>query len=225
MLTLWRRHLQKCIHRAKGREYTKCSCPIWCDGDLNGERLRQSLKTRDWQRAIRLAERLERPNSERSDLSPCEQPGCNTRVEHGRCARHQRDIEKAMEDFFAAHPDLGHGTLRNYRRTLRFLQSFVAASRLDTVDEIAPDTIDSFRNAREISALTWTKELEILRRFFRFCVDRKWTSESPAAAVAMPKNIKPTDKEPYSRNEIIKILAACDHFGQRPYERLRGAER
>jgi hypothetical protein len=26
---------------------TKCSCPIWCDGELNGKRHRQSLKTRD----------------------------------------------------------------------------------------------------------------------------------------------------------------------------------
>jgi integrase len=37
----------------------------------------------------------------------------------------------------------------------------------------------------------------------------------------MPKNIKPTDKEPYSRQDIIKILSACDLFGQRAYERLR----
>ncbi len=221
MLTLWRRHLGKCIHRAKGREYTKCSCPIWCDGDLNGERCRWSLKTRDWQRAIRLAERLERPNSERSDLVQCAQPGCNTRVEHGRCVKHQRTLEKAIEDFFAAHLDLGHGTLRNYRRTLGFLHEYVVASNLDTVDDIAPNIIDSFRSAREISALTWTKELEIVRRFFRFCVDRKWTNENPAAAVAMPKNIKATDKEPYSSQDIIRILSACDIFGQRAYERLR----
>jgi hypothetical protein len=126
MLILWRRHLQKCTHRAKGREYTKCSCPIWCDGDLNGERYRQSLKTRDWQRAIRLAERLERPNSERSDLVHCEQRGCNTRVEHGPCDRHQRSLEKAIEAFFAAHPHLGHGhcettggRCNSYSHTLR----------------------------------------------------------------------------------------------------------
>ena len=30
-----------------------------------------------------------------------------------------------------------------------------------------------------------------------------------------------TDKEPYKPNDIIKILAACDAIGQRPYERLR----
>jgi Phage integrase, N-terminal SAM-like domain len=214
MLILWRRHLQTCAHRAKGRDYTKCSCPIWCDGELNGERCRQSLKTRDWQRAIRLAERLERPNSERCDLVPCAQPGCNARVEQGRCAKHQRSLDKAIEDFFVAHPDLGHGTLRNYSRTLRFLEEHLSDRRLETLDEIAPEMIDSFRCTRGVSPLTWTKELEILRRFFRFCVDRKWTSENPATTVAMPKNIKPTDKEPYSREDLINILSACDVFGQ-----------
>ncbi|MGA8593978.1 MAG: tyrosine-type recombinase/integrase, partial [Bryobacteraceae bacterium] len=111
--------------------------------------------------------------------------------------------------------------IRNYKRTLLFLHIGVATRRLETVDKITPDVIDSFRASRGISALTWTKELEILRRFFRFCVSRKWIGENPAAAVAMPKNIKPTDKEPYCKNDIIKILAACDLFGQRAYERLR----
>jgi site-specific recombinase XerD len=221
MLSLYRRHLKKCPHRTKGREYTKCSCPIWCNGTLQGERYGRSLKTRNWQRALRLADHLEHPNAERSDLIPCEQPGCNQRVEEGRCEKHRRIAEEAIAAFFVAHPDLGHGTVRNYRRTLKFFAGHVSEEKLRMVDEITADTIESFRNTRTVKALTWTKELEILRRFFRYCVSRKWTSENPAAAVKMPKNIKPTDKEPYSSNEIIKILAACDAIGQRPYERLR----
>jgi hypothetical protein len=87
MLNLWRRHLQECPHRNKGREYTKCSCPIWCDGDLNGKRYRQSLKTQNWQRALRLADRLEHPDMERFGLIPCEQPGCKPACGIGRCER------------------------------------------------------------------------------------------------------------------------------------------
>jgi site-specific recombinase XerD len=116
---------------------------------------------------------------------------------------------------------MGHGTVRNYRRTLRFFQKHIERVRVEDIDKVIPKMIDSFRTTRTLSALTWTKELEILRRFFRFCVARKWTSENPAAAVAMPKNVKPTDKEPYSRNDIIKIIAASNAIGQRPYERLR----
>jgi site-specific recombinase XerD len=222
MLSLYRRHLTKCPHRAKGREYTKCTCPIWCDGEFNSERCRESLKTRDWQRAIRLAEQKERPNTERSDLVPCEQPGCNTRVERGRCEKHTRSVEKATEAYFSEKTDMAHGTLRNYRRTLNNLQLYLSGLKHEDVDEITREMIASFRGSRKISARTWTKELEIVRGFFRYCVEQEWMNRSPAAARALgPKNLQPTDKEPYEPNDIIKILAACDGIGQRPYERLR----
>ncbi len=221
MLNLFRRHLPKCPHRGKGRAHIKCSCPIWCDGLLDGRRCLRSLKTRDWQRAIRLAERFERPNAERTDLVPCAQPGCPIRVERGRCETHQKRIDEAIEAFHGANAYLGHGTKRNYRRTLEHLRVHSLRLGVANIDDISVDMLDSFRSSRAISALTWSKELQTLRHFFRFAVDRKWTAENPAARVTMPKNIKPTDKEPYNRNEIVKILAACDAFGQRPYERLR----
>ena len=220
-LRLYRRHLKKCSHRKKGREYTKCSCPIWVDGYLNGEDYRRSLNTWDWQRAIRLVERLERPNSERNDLVFCEQLGCNMRVEEGRCERHQKTISGAVEAFHKAHKHLGYGTQRNYNRAFRYLQRYFAEIKVDLVHQVDSGMIDSFRISRKISDMTWVKELEIIRRLFRFCRKRKWTSESPAADVEMPKNIKPTEKEPYQADEIIKILTACDFIGQRPYERLR----
>jgi len=52
-------------------------------------------------------------------------------------------------------------------------------------------------------------------------MDRKWTLDNPARAIAMPKNIKPSDKEPYSASDVIKILVACDTLGRCSYERLR----
>jgi site-specific recombinase XerD len=221
MLNLYRRHVPGCKKKKTSPERAKCSCPIWCDGQIDGERCRKSLKTSDWRRAVRLAERLERPNAERSDLIPCAQPGCNVRVETGRCEKHRKGIAEAIEAFHSARPDLGHGTKRNYKRTLRFLELHLGTLKIQTVDETTPAAIDSFRATRGVSALTWTKELQNLRGFFRFSMDRKWTSENPAASVSMPKNIKPTDKEPYSRNDVVKILAACDGIGHYPYERLR----
>jgi site-specific recombinase XerD len=199
----------------------KCSCPIWCDGDLRGERYGRSLKTNNWQRAIRLAEQLERPNAERSDLIPCEQQGCNVRVESGRCDKHRLAVPKAIEAYLKANPDISHGTLRNYKRTLTFLQAYLANSGIDNVHQIDRPIIDDFRHSRKIASSTWTKELEIVRSFFRYCAESEWINKSPAANVKMPKNIKPSDIEPYSQNEIIKILAACDLIGKRPYERLR----
>ena len=60
MLSPYRRHLAACKHASKGTAYTRCNCPCWVYGDLpTGDSIRQSLKTTDWQRALRLVEHLE----------------------------------------------------------------------------------------------------------------------------------------------------------------------
>src|SRR5258707_13871274 len=51
MLTIYRRHRKNCKQRAKGRKYRHCQCPVWVDGSLAGNQIRESLKVRDWQRA------------------------------------------------------------------------------------------------------------------------------------------------------------------------------
>jgi site-specific recombinase XerD len=221
MLSLYRRHVPGCKKKGISPERAKCSCPIWCDGQIDGARCRQSLKTSDWQRAVRLAERLERPNAERSDLIACAQAGCNVRVESGRCETHRKGIAEAIEAYHAAKPDLAHSTKHAYKRTLRLFELHLGKLKVQAVDETTSAAIDSFRATRSVSALTWTKELQHVRHFFRFAMKRKWTSENPAIDVQMPKNLKPTDKEPYSRNDVVKILAACDSMGRYPYERLR----
>lgn len=45
MLKPWRRHFPDCDYVELGREYVKCSCPIWVDGMLDGKRVRRSLDT------------------------------------------------------------------------------------------------------------------------------------------------------------------------------------
>lgn len=51
MLTIYRRHLRNCEHRAEGRKYRRCRCPIWADGFLNGAEVRESLDLKDWEKA------------------------------------------------------------------------------------------------------------------------------------------------------------------------------
>jgi integrase/recombinase XerC len=198
MLNLYRRHLQKCPHRAKGTEYTKCSCPIWCDGELNGRRYRRSLDLRDWQRAIR-------------KVTALEQPG----------ARQPKNISVAVEAFHSSRQDLARATKAKYERVLRYLQELATTRGLHEVDQFTVEDIDALRSFRTTSAVTWVKYLEILRQFFQFCLVRKWIEDNPAACVERPKNLKPNDVEPYSREEVVRILAACEDIGRGPYERLR----
>ena len=205
MLNLYRRHLKPaadgtggCPHRAKGAAYTKCVCPIWCDGDLNGKRYRHSLGTRNWGRAgLRLA-KLEAPG-----------------------ARQPKPIPEAIEAFHVSVGDLALSTRTKYRRVLQFFSTVAVSRSLRSMDEISVEDIDAYRASRKICSVTWLKELEILRQFFTFCMVRKWADDNPAAGVDKPKNLKANEVVPYTREEVVRILAACDGMGRGPYERLR----
>lgn len=87
--------------------------------------------------------------------------------------------------------------------------------------EIIVDTLDGFRAGRGLSLIASSKELDLLRQFFRFCFVRHWTRENPAAEIKSPRNIQPNEIEPYTPEEVGKIVEACDVFGHTDYERLR----
>jgi site-specific recombinase XerD len=123
--------------------------------------------------------------------------------------------------YHQAHDDVADGTKRNRRRTLRLFDEFLSARGVKTVDAIDLDTLNSFRPTRKVSPRTWVKELESLRHFGRFCCDNDWAATNLAERVQMPRNIKPSSREPYQPAEIGKIVAACDKIGLAPYERLR----
>ena len=198
MLNLYRRHLPTCKHRAKGQNHTKCKCPVWCDGDLNGKRYRKSLGTTDWGRAGRRASKLEEPG-----------------------AKLPKPISEAIEAFQVSVADHAPSTISKYKRVLRFFGTLVASRGLRNMDEIGVEDIDAYRASRTISGVTWLKELEILRQFFQFCKLRKWADDNPPSAVDKPKNIKSAEVVPYTREEVLRILMACDGMGRGPYERLR----
>ena len=207
MLSLWRRHESRCPHKSKGRAWTKCQCPVWCDGEHEGRRIRQSLETRDWARAGRkladLEFRLERESN--GEAAP---------------ERKRKHLVGAI-DTFLAQRSVEPATIKKYKRVLKFFSDFASSRGLVFVDEWGLDDLDDYRLGRPVCSLTWQKELQLLRTFFEFCADREWIDRNPAKKMKMPPDPKPKPRDPYTRAEIIKIIAACDTFGKRPYERLR----
>ena len=194
MLKLWRRHTPKCAHRDEGRDCLKCRCPLWADGEVGGKRLRRSLGTRDLQRAIRALAVLEETDS-----------------------RPRKTVREAGEAFLAASPELAAGTLRNYKRIVAALVEFAGTNGIETIDAVTVEDLDRFRAFRGLSPLTWSKELQMLRGLFNFAMDRSWVQFNVGKRAKMPKNLKPKPKEPYTPEEIIAILGACDQIGQGLY--------
>ena len=50
MLSVYARHTPDCDHRDE-LKYRRCRCPKWIDGYVDNQRLRQSAKTRSWEKA------------------------------------------------------------------------------------------------------------------------------------------------------------------------------
>jgi integrase/recombinase XerC len=198
MLNLYRRHLSKCPHRAKGGNYIKCSCPIWGDGEIDGKRYRKSLKTRDWQRALRKKGELEDPKAPRV-----------------------KPVAEAIAAFENHILSLGSRTQRRYKILLGQFYAYCKSAGIDDAMQVTVEHLDTYRATRKIAPTTSHKELQILRQFFSFCFERRWIEENPAKKIRLPRNIKPTEKVPYTQAEVAKMIAACDVIGHSSYERLR----
>ena len=55
---------------------------------------------------------------------------------------------------------------------------------------------------------------QALKAHYTFWIGaRKWCEENPASDMEMPSNPKPGPREPYTSEEIARIIAACGTFG------------
>jgi integrase/recombinase XerD len=194
MLTIYRRHKRNCEHRSAGRRYRRCQCPIWVDGLLGSKELRESLKCRDWQRAQDLIRDWEARGQRVLQSEP-------------------QTIEAAFKEFLA---DIGArklhaSTVSKYTRLQRQLEEFARNCGFQFLNELDLVAVSRFRSQWKDGPRSSAKKLERLRAFFRFAQDRKWAQENPASRLKSPKvTLCPT--LPYTREEIVKILAAIGTY-------------
>lgn len=191
MFTLHRRHLRNCPERAKGWNFTLCDCPIWCDGKLNGERYTRSLQTRDMAQAQRRVGRLERGDDTEA-LAPAP-----TRTVASA-------IKVYLED--AKRRKLRPSTMRSYERTFEALSD---AFGKQSTEDLTVDALRQYQEARPVMPRTQRKEIEHLRAFCAFCVERGWLTANPAKKLKPPRAESPGTL-PFTAAEIDKLLTACD---------------
>lgn len=194
MLSLYRRHTPRCPHRAGGQNYTKCRCPLWCDGELGGRRFRRSVGLRDWARAVRRLEAWEK-----SDIQDTEDAA--------------KPVREAVQSYLGdcRARNLAPSTVVSYTKTLEHLQSFCDPKDARYMQEISLGTLTDFRASRLVAPSTSGKELETLRAFCAFAKRRGWLPENYAKELAPPREPAcPT--LPYSREEVQAILGACQRL-------------
>src|SRR5205823_2504746 len=67
------------------------------------------------------------------------------------------------------------------------------------------DSLAKFRRSRMLGALSSLKELERIRSFFKFCIDREWTTKNPAKNIKV--KVKPNPRLPFSEQEVQNIIS------------------
>ncbi len=207
MMNLYRRHATKCPHRKDGQDYTACSCPIWAYGELDGKIVRRSVGARDWARAgKRIAKWEEKP---RQLAAP-------------------KSVKAAIESYLGdcRARKLKESTVMSYSNSLEHLRAFCEGTGITAVDQIDLGTLTGFRAGRKVAASTSAKELEALRAFCAFALDREWMDANHAKKLS-PIRVDGSPTMPFTQEQIEKILEACGHLrhGVAPVEFTRAKAR
>ena len=187
MLSLWRRHMKSCPHRA--RTYKKCGCPIWVQGTLHDKWLKKSLDLRNWESAQKLVRDWESGHSKSLELSSISKA----------CDAFIRDCEAR---------NLSSASLGKYRLLTEELKKVFEGRSVAT---LSVDEVRRYRESWDLAPVSAYKKLERLRTFFRFCVDSQWIHTNPAKGIKPPVvHQRPT--LPVTNEDFEKILWACDLY-------------
>ena len=128
MLIIYRRHNPKKCRFTSRSEY-RCKCPIWVSGTKDGRRIREALKSRDWNRAQEVVREWD--------------------VEGKKPKRKQRTTIQEWRDQFlkdAEARNLSNGTLRLYKLLFRQFLDFAKSRGYSFVDELDLTALTEFRS-------------------------------------------------------------------------------
>lgn len=162
MLTPYRRHLNSCPHKSMGQR--RCRCPIWVNGRVRGVLIRKSLKTLNWDAALRISREWEDAGEEKTlGISVSD-----------ACKRFYADCVARR---------LSESSLAKYRLlTEEFKEMFTGM-----MAEVRLDDLRGYRERWKLAPITEYKKLERLRTFMRFCKDSDWIESNPAKLLKPPK--------------------------------------
>lgn len=186
-LLIYRRHRSKCPQK-DDRVSKKCRCALWVQGTVEGKPVKESLKTRNWERAEQLKKARE------SNVAPVEKKSGVT-------------VAFAVQKYYEASEQrrLSENTLRKYRTVKKIISEFAEKNAIVHLDGFKQQQVRDLVQKRKLGALTTAKEIERIRTFFTFCLDNEWIQKNPARPVKPPK-VKTIPRQPFSDQEIQNII-------------------
>jgi integrase/recombinase XerD len=200
MLTIYRRHTKDCQHKAEGRAYRRCKCPVWADGFLGRTEVRKSLGTSDWNKALEIINhwQTEKAVLPETDNGPITIIWATSEFEADAIAR-----------------GLQERTVYKYKILFRQLKAFAGARGVAYLKQLDAPTVRQFRASWKDQNLAALKKLERLRQFFRFAASNSWLESNPTTDLKNPKvTMRPT--LPFTSEEVLKILGAVESYKADP---------
>jgi hypothetical protein len=177
----------KTLQKTSRSDY-RCKCPIWVSGTLtSGERVRKTLKGRDWNRAQEIVRKWDVDGHAPKNIP-------RVTIEVWR--------DRFLEDGKAR--NLRDNTLKLYRLLFRQLLEFTSGRGFHYVNELDLTALTDFRASWVNNLLSAMTKLERLRGIYKFAVQRKFVDENFASLLAPPK-VKPNPTLPFSADEMKRI--------------------
>jgi integrase len=212
MLMPKRRHLKHCPqYGTSGTECpskSKLKCPYIIEWyDEKGKRRQKSLKTPDWETAVKLVSKMVLSG----DMEP---------------AKLSKTVVAAIDDYFVEEKSRGirDSTLKSFHKFLDgnpkrnpngdyspTLLQFAATHGIAYLKDFDPDLVGKFRQQWKVKGHAMKIQSERLKQFFGHAHAMGWIPTNPAAGLRAPK-IDEDDNVPvvaFSPDEITRILKAC----------------
>lgn len=197
MLFIYSRHTPECSHKHDSK-YRRCRCPKWIDGYLSGKRIRQSAKTRSWEKAEGKARLLEQA----SDPDEQVQPLVTT-------------ISEAVAIFLADERGRNLSKETTKQSKTLFQQQLLPWAKhrgLSRVRDLTSAELVNFRSTWKNNGLTANRKLSRLAGFFGFCIQNGWIDENPAKKVKRSASTSvPTGW--FRKAEFQRIIDATYAYG------------
>jgi hypothetical protein len=220
-LHLYRRHRRDCKagrvedslnsefdERKKG--WKRCECPITASGTLAKKYRRQSTGAWEWESARVVVEGWERSGIW-GKITSLPQTVVQLPIADDRTT-----ILVASQAFLdrATAKEFEPATESKYRTFIKQLHSFTDGKGYLYFDQLTITDMDRFFASWSDGKRAKARKLHKLTGFVEFCVKRKWLKEDITADLEPPEGHSiPTNKSPFTDDEINRIPAACDKIG------------
>jgi len=229
------RHSRKCRYFGKPNATTveDCQCfkslSVYHPEDKSQERVK--TKQRQWSKAVDFRQEYLARHSEavNKDLAELDERRTKDAIE-AKVKHDQVTIESAIVSYVnrMRMDRKAPGTIQNVESQLGYTDpksSKVLKSGKFTrwlngipfvkpqyLSDLSPEWIEQYVGTWKLGDRTENSQRQTLRSFFKFCTDRKWIVESPAATLGSVKERKGSRTAAFEPEQIEAIFRACESY-------------